>query len=164
MGRLNARRDVALFLQGLGVLCVCVALSPSARAQRGCAPPPYDPLVAVATPEAALSMDGWAIRALRRDRKGKTCPAQQEVVDVLLVRWLQAHPDIRVAFNGTETDWMLRTEGAFLLRIKAEAWAAHVGRRAWFPRSWGRHPEDAALDRRRRQFVAETGERWGRKS
>ena len=54
-------------------------------------------------------------------------------MDVLLVRWLQAHPDIRVAFNGTETEWMLRTEGAFLLRIKAEAWAAHVGARRGFP-------------------------------
>ena len=157
-------RHLAWSRKGVVVFCVAAAVSLNARAQGRCDPPPYDPLVAVSTAEAALSMDDWAIRALRRDRKGKTCPEQQEVVDVLLVRWLQAHPDIRVAFNGTETDWMLRTEGAFLLRIKAEAWAAHVGRRPWFPRSWGRHPEDAALDRRRRQFVAETGERWGRKS
>ena len=120
-------------------------------------------MVAVASAADALAMDRWAIRALRRDRRGRTCPSRQEAVDVLLVRWLQAHPDIQVAFNGTETEWMLRTEGAFLLRIKAEAWAAHVGRRSWFRRSWGRRPTDAKAASRRRDFVRDTGESWGGK-
>ena len=134
----------------------------SASAHSGpCDPPPYDPLAEVASAEDALSMDRWAIRALRRDRKGKTCAEWQETVDILIVRWLQAHPEIVVAFNGTETEWMFRTEGAFLRRIKAEAWAAHVGRRAWFRRSWGRHPEDGAALRRKRDFVATVGDNWG---
>lgn len=118
---------------------------------------------ALASAEDALAMDRWAIRALRRDRKGKTCAEQQEVVDVLIVRWLQAHPDIHVSFNGTEVEWLLRSDGAFLQRIKAEAWATHVGRRAWFRRSWGRHPECTKSELRRRAFVAEVGEHWGRK-
>ena len=134
-----------------------------AFAKGPCDPPPFDPMVSVATAQEALAMDRWAIRTLRRDRRGRTCPSQQEAVDVLLVRWLQAHPDIKVAFNGTETEWMLRTEGAFLLRIKAEAWAAHVGRRTWFRRSWGRRPSDAKSASRRRDFVRATGESWGRK-
>ena len=144
------------------LLCLFGGVQASALAHGPCDAPPFDPLVVVASAEDALAMDRWAIRALRRDRKGKTCAAQQEAVDVLLVRWLQAHPDIRVSFNGTEVEWLLKTDGAFLQRIKAEAWAAHVGRRAWFPRSWGRHPDCAKSERRRRAFVADVGTHWGR--
>ncbi len=126
-----------------------------------CDEPPYDPLVIVASPEAALEMDRWAIRALRRDFHGRTCPDQQEVVDVLLVRWLQAHPEIHIELNGTETGWLMSMEGAFLLRLKAEAWAECKGRRRLFPRSWGRHPEDRSKGNKRDDFVSRVGDRWG---
>jgi len=126
-----------------------------------CDAPPYDPLVEVGSPEAALEMDRWAVRALRRDFRGRTCADVQEAVDILIVRWLQAHPEIHIELNGTETEWLMRTEGAFLLRIKAEAWTECKGRRTWFPRSWGRHPEDRGSRARREAFLRRAGERWG---
>lgn len=128
-----------------------------------CDAPPYDPLVEVASPDMALSMDRWALQALRRDLRGRTCEDVQEVVDILIVRWLQAHPEIHIELNGTETEWLMRTEGAFLLRVKAEAWAEIKGRRSWFPRSWGRQPDNRAAQMRRKAFVQRAGERWGGK-
>ncbi len=126
-----------------------------------CDAPPYDPLVEVTSAEAAMQMDRWAIRTLRRDYRGQTCDEVQEVVDILLVRWLQAHPEIYIDLNGTETEWLMRTEGAFLLRIKAEALAECKGRRRWFPRSWGRHQDDPSSQAKREDFVRRAGERWG---
>ena len=128
-----------------------------------CDAPPYDPLIEVASSDMALSMDRWARNALRRDFRGRTCEDVQEVVDILIVRWLQAHPDIHIDFNGTETEWLMRTEGAFLLRVKAEAWAEIKGRRSWFPRSWGRQRDNRAAQMRRKAFVQRAGERWGTK-
>lgn len=126
-----------------------------------CDQPPYDPMVVVASPEAALGMDRWATRALRRDFHGRTCADHQEVVDILLVRWLQAHPEIHVELNGTETERLMNTEGAFLLRVKAEAWAECKGRRALFPRSWGRHPKARQQRSKRDAFVRRASEKWG---
>ena len=47
------------------------------RAGGPCDPPPFDPLSPVATAEAAVEMDSWAIRALRRDVRGRTCTEVQ---------------------------------------------------------------------------------------
>ena len=76
---------------------------------------------------------------------------QQEVVDVLLVRWLQAHPDIRW-LSMAETEWMLRTDGAFYLRIKAEAGRpmledehGSAGRGDAGPLTPKRHPDGVTL-------------------
>ena len=146
----------------LGLLLWVAFLSvDGARAGGPCDAPPYDPLVEVTSAEAAMQMDRWAILALRRDYRGRTCDEVQEVVDILLVRWLQAHPEIHIDLNGTETEWLMRTEGVFLLRIKAEALAECKGRRRWFPRSWGRHPDDRTSQAKREDFVRRTGERWG---
>ena len=146
------------------VLCCVGPGSPLVAGAMGpwpCEEPPYDPMVVVASPEAALEMDRWAVRALRRDLHGRTCADQQEVVDILLVRWLQAHPEIHIELNGVETGWLMDTDGAFLLRLKAEAWAECKGRRAWFPRAWGRHPEDRQKGSKRDAFVRRAGEKWG---
>ncbi len=146
------------------VLLRVVVWSPLVAGAMGpwpCDAPPYDPMVEVASPEAALEMDRWAVRALRRDLHGRTCADQQEVVDILLVRWLQAHPEIHIELNGAETGWLMNTEGAFLLRLKAEAWAECKGRRAWFPRSWGRLSEDRQRRNKRDAFVRRAGEKWG---
>ena len=151
---------VLLTLLFCGAFCSIWAASPIRHWP--CDEPPYDPMVAVASPEAALGMDRWAVRALRRDLRGRTCGAQQEVVDILLVRWLQAHPEIHVELNAVETGWLMNTDGAFLLRLKAEAWAECKGRRAWFPRSWGRHPQDREKGGGKRDaFVRRVGEKWG---
>ena len=81
--------------------------------------PPFDPLQPVATVEAAFEMDSWARKALRRDVKGKTCQEVQEAVDVLLVRWLQAHPDIVIAFEGREAQGWLQNPEEFMEHVKA---------------------------------------------
>jgi hypothetical protein len=133
----------------------------SVQAGGPCDAPPYDPLEEVTSAEAAMQMDHWAMRALRRDYRGRTCDEVQEVVDILIVRWLQAHPEIQIDLNGTEADWLMRTEGALLLRIKAEALAECKGRRRWFPRSWGGHPDDRSSQVRREDFVRRAGEGWG---
>ena len=143
------------------LLLVAFLSADGVKAGGPCDTPPYDPLVVVTSAEAAMEMDRWALRALRRDHRGRTCDEVQEVVDILLVRWLQAHPEIHIDLNGTETEWLMRTEGAFLLRIKAEALAECKGRRRWFPRSWGRHPEDGPSQAKREDFVRRAGERWG---
>ena len=140
---------------------VGLTLAFSAQGGGPCDAPPYDPLVPVATQEDARAMDRWARRALRRDFKGRTCPAVQEAVDVLLVRWLQAHPDIHVEFNGTEADILLGDGDAFLRRLKAEVWAERKGRRTWFPKRWGRKPDEGRAQVERKAFVRETMDRWG---
>jgi len=155
------RRACLSVLLALGLACEAGPILPQGTGP--CDAPPYDPLVEVASPDMALSMDRWALRALRRDFRGRTCEDVQEVVDILIVRWLQAHPDIHIELNGTETEWLMRTEGAFLLRVKAEAWAEIKGRRSWFPRSWGRQQDDRAAQARRKAFVQRAGERWGGK-
>ena len=66
-----------------------------------------------------------------------------------------------IELNGTETGWLMSMEGAFLLRLKAEAWAECKGRRRLFPRSWGRHPEDRSKGNKRDDFVSRVGDRWG---
>ena len=73
-----------------------------------CDPPPFDPLVPVSSVEQVRKMDRWAVKALRRDVRGRTCPGVREVVDILLVRWLQAHPDIHIAFDGAEAQDLLQ--------------------------------------------------------
>jgi hypothetical protein len=94
-------------------------------------------------------MDRWAEKALRREVHGRTCDEIQEVVDILLVRWLQAHPDIRVAFEGKEASGWMDAPDEFLCHIKAEAWAEFKGQRRCFPRGWGKaEPTRGALDRR----------------
>ncbi|MDA9864102.1 hypothetical protein N9C70_03440 [Flavobacteriales bacterium] len=118
-----------------------------------CDMPPYDPLQPVATPEAALEMDRWARKALRRDAKGKTCYKVQEVVDVLLVRWLQAHPDIVIAFDGSDADEWLQHPAEFMHHVKAEAWAEVKGRRSMFPRRWGKTPNHPRASKRRERFI-----------
>lgn len=147
------------------IVLLCIgAWSPLSSGSMGpwpCDQPPYDPMVVVASPEAALAMDRWAVRALRRDLRGRTCVDQQEVVDILLVRWLQAHPEIQIELNGTETESLMNIEGAFLLRLKAEAWAECKGRRALFPRSWGSRSEDRQQGSKRDAFVRRVGEKWG---
>jgi len=153
-------RACLLFLLALGFAGEAGAILPQGTGP--CDAPPYDPLVEVASPDMALSMDRWALRALRRDFRGRTCEDVQEVVDILIVRWLQAHPHIHIELNGTETEWLMRTEGAFLLRVKAEAWAEIKGRRSVFPRSW-RRPDNRAAQMRREAFVQRAGERWGGK-
>ena len=139
----------------------CLLWATSCNWHWPCDDPPYDPMVEVSSPEAALAMDSWAVRALRRDFHGRTCKEQQEVIDILIVRWLQAHPEIHVEFNGFEADWLMSREGAFLLRIKAEALAECKGRRVLFPRSWGRHPENQSNGLKRDAFIRRVGERWG---
>lgn len=148
-------------LLALGLAVEAEAILPQGTGP--CDAPPYDPLLELASPDMALSMDRWALKALRRDFRGRTCEDVQEVVDILIVRWLQAHPDIHIELNGTETEWLMRTEGAFLLRVKAEAWAEIKGRRNWFPRSWGCQPDNRASQMRRKAFVQRAGERWGTK-
>lgn len=153
-----------VFLSALMVLGLfCEASQTLPHGTGPCDAPPFDPLVEVASPEIAVSMDRWALRALRRDFRGRTCRDVQEVVDILIVRWLQAHPDIHIELNGTETEWLMRTEGAFLLRLKAEAWAECKGRRNWFPRSWGGEADNREANMRRKAFVQRAGERWGGK-
>ncbi len=128
-----------------------LALSWQGMALEGgpCKPPPFDPLQSVASAEVARAMDGWAIKALRRDIKGRTCAELQELTDVLLVRWLQAHPDIRIDFEGREANRALGDSEAFLLLLKAEAWAQVKAIRKWFPRSWGQaDPDERAMERR----------------
>ena len=125
-------RSMQLGLAIFQCLTFCVQL----QASGPCDPPPYDPLVPLRTAEEALEMNHWARKALRRDVKGKTCTEQQETVDVLLVRWLQAHPDIHIAFQGVEAARWLERPDEFLLRLKAKAWTEIQGRRRWFPRSW----------------------------
>lgn len=131
------------------------------RASGPCDAPPFDPMAEVASSDEALLMDQWAKRALRRDKKGRTCADIQEVVDILIVRWLQAHPEIHVALNGTETAWLTGKEGAFLLRIKSEAWAAFKARRRLFRPCWGRDPESDRSQAKQRDFVSKTGLNWG---
>ena len=155
------RRAVLSFLLAFGLVGETGAILPQGTGP--CDAPPYDPLVEVASPDMALSMDRWALKALRRDYRGRTCEDVQEVVDILIVRWLQAHPDIHIELNGTETEWLMRTEGAFLLRVKAEAWAEIKGLRSWLPRSWGRQLDNRAAQKRRKAFVQRAGERWGGK-
>lgn len=155
------RRAVLSFLLAFGLAGETGAILPQGTGP--CDAPPYDPLVEVASSDMALSMDRWALKALRRDYRGRTCEDVQEVVDILIVRWLQAHPDIHIELNGTETEWLMRNEGAFLLRVKAEAWAEIKGRRSWFPRSWGRQLDNRAAQLRRKAFVQRAGERWGTK-
>lgn len=136
-----------------GVLVAVALLSGSVRASGPCDFPPFDPLTPIASAVEARAMDGWAIKALRRDMRGKTCGDIQEVVDVLLVRWLQAHPDIAVAFEGEQASRLLSDPGAFMVTLKAEAWTEIKGRRKWCPRSWGPGGTDAnprAMERRTR--------------
>ena len=146
---------------GLILTLVSAVHGPVVLASGPCKSPPFDPMMEVATAEMALSMDAWGKKALRRDKRGKTCADIQEVVDILLVRWLQAHPEIHVKLNGTETEWLLSKDGAFLLRIKSEAWAACRARRRWFRPSWGRRPSCSRAEAKRRDFVRDTGGCWG---
>jgi len=147
----------------LATACMFLFFQPLSACISGpCDPPPYDPLVPVESGEAALAMDAWARKALRRDLRGGTCPEQQEVVDILLVRWLQAHPEIIIAFEQEESADLLAVPSDFLNRLKAEAWAALKGRRGLFPRAWGR-PQNGAGSKviiRKEGFVARTLERF----
>lgn len=154
--RRQARGCLAALMTG-----ACLMATDVVRGGGPCDAPPYDPLVPVETQDDARAMDRWVRRALRRDFKGRTCPAVQEAVDVLLVRWLQAHPDIHVEFNGTEADFLLGEGDAFLRRLKAEAWAACKGRRGWFPKRWGRKPDEARSTLERKAFVQEAMDHWG---
>ncbi len=129
------------------------------RAGGPCDPPPFDPLSPVATAEAAVEMDSWAIRALRRDVRGRTCTEVQEVVDILLVRWLQAHPNIVIAFEGAKERRWLGDSAEFMHHLKAEAWAEVKAQRTWFPRRWGKKPASPEAQRRRAAFVSRTLER-----
>ena len=125
-----------------------------------CDPPPYDPLVPVSTAEAAVSMDAWASKALRRDVRGRTCEAQREVVNILLVRWLQAHPEIVISFEGEEAAEWLSESDEFLIRVKAEAWAELKALRRWFPRAWrGDSAKASKVWARRVAFVQRTADR-----
>lgn len=151
---------------GLGAVLAawgCMAFF-SSEASGPCDPPPYDPLVPVSTAEAAMEMDAWAFKALRRDVRGGTCEEQREVVDILLVRWLQAHPDIVISFEGEEAAEWLSESGEFLVRVKAEAWAELKGMRPWFPRAWGKASSEASPKAmlRREAFVQRTVERLGK--
>jgi len=147
---------------GLALLISLMAAHPLTSLGSGpCDPPPFDPLVEVASADEALAMDRWARKALRRDLKGKTCSEVQEVVDILVIRWLQAHPEIHVDLNGTETQWLMQNEGAFLLRIKAEAWAACIERRRFFRPKWARKSDSHGSALQRRNFVESTGSKWG---
>ena len=133
------------------VLTVALISMGFVRASGPCDVPPFDPLQPVASAEAALEMDAWARKALRRDVKGNTCPEVQEAVDVLLVRWLQAHPDIVIAFEGREAEAWLQNPAEFMDHVKAEAWSAVKGRRQVLPRRWGKSPcHHRAADRRER--------------
>lgn len=139
------------------VLCVAVCIcSFSLRAHGPCDPPPYSPLEPVASGQAALDMDRWAVKTLRRDIKGRTCADVQELVDILLVRWLQAHPEITIALEGKKANALLQRPDQFLHRLKAEAWVASKGRRNWFPRRWGRKPHDPVAEVRRLALLEET--------
>jgi len=124
-----------------------------------CDPPPFDPLVPVSSVEQVRRMDRWAVKALRRDVRGRTCPGVREVVDILLVRWLQAHPDIHIAFDGAEAQDLLQSSDRFLRRIKAEAWAETKGRRGCFPRSWGGEDVSVRSLERRAALVERTLDR-----
>lgn len=140
------------------LMLALLALSWSGLAFGGgpCKPPPFDPLQSVASAEVARAMDGWAIKALRRDIKGRTCAELQELTDVLLVRWLQAHPDIRIDFEGREANRALGDPEAFMVLLKAEAWAQVKAIRKWFPRSWGQSDPDERATERRTVFVERT--------
>lgn len=116
-----------------------------------CDMPPYDPMLPVSSAEQARSMDRWAMKALRRDVRGRTCEEVREVVDILLVRWLQAHPDMIVAFGGQEAEAWMGDARVFLARIKAEALTVAKGQRPWWPRRWGKpDPGERVLLRRLR--------------
>lgn len=143
------------------MMAFCLALGVNLMASGPCDPPPFDPLVPLRTAEQALEMDAWARKALRRDVKGKTCPEQQEVVNVLLVRWLQAHPEIHIAFQGVDAAGWLDRPDEFLLRLKTSAWTELQGRRSWFPRSWGGPVEDLSLKsaERKEAYAAKTLDR-----
>ena len=117
---LHGNRIVPLTCEGWWMVPVLLALGlaggTGAILPQGTGPcdaPPYDPLVEVASADMALSMDRWALRALRRDLRGRTCEDVQEVVDILIVRWLQAHPEIHIELNGTETEWLMRHRRGF---------------------------------------------------
>ena len=142
-------------------LAVWVLMASSSSSASGpCDPPPYDPLVPVSTAEAALSMDAWASKALRRDVRGGTCEAQREVVNILLVRWLQAHPEIVISFEGEEAAEWLSESDEFLIRVKAEAWAELKALRRWFPRAWRKDSAEAfKAGARREAFVQRTADR-----
>ena len=120
-----------------------------------CDPPPYDPLVPVSTAEAAVSMDAWASKALRKDVRGRTCEAQREVVNILLVRWLQAHPEIVISFEGEEAAEWLSESDEFLIRVKAEAWAELKALRRWFPRAWRKDSAEASQAWTRREAMVQ---------
>lgn len=153
------RRGAALLGSARRVVLLCGALYFSqflVHAHGPCDPPPYSPLEPVATAQAALDMDRWAVKALRRDIKGRTCADVQELVDILLVRWLQAHPEITIALEGKKANALLQRPDQFLQRLKAEAWVASKGRRKWFPRRWGRKPHDPAAAARRLDLLEET--------
>lgn len=126
-----------------------------------CSPPPYDALVELASAQAALDMDAWAKKTLRRDFRGRTCPVHQEAIDVLLVRWLQAHPVILVDIEQREMNEM--QPDAFLVRIKAEAFAEWKGIRDFFPRRWGKQPDDPTSAERRMRCLRRLERRWGKK-
>lgn len=147
----------------IALLCGAVYISDIyALAHGPCDPPPYSPLEPVTSAQAALDMDRWAVRTLRRDIKGRTCADVQELVDILLVRWLQAHPDITIALEGKKANALLQRPDQFLDRMKAEAWVASKGRRNWFPRRWGRKPHDPAAEARRLALLEETLEALNR--
>lgn len=131
----------------------------TAMAGGPCDPPPFDPLIPVSSVEQVRRMDRWALKALRREVRGRTCPDVQEVVDILLVRWLQAHPDINIAFDGVEAQELLQASDQFLRRIKAEAWAETKGQRGCLPRSWGRDVASVRSSERRAALVSRTLER-----
>lgn len=141
--------------QVLAVVCVLCSVG-MAAASGPCDMPPYDPLQPVATAEAALEMDHWARKALRRDVKGKTCQGVQEVVDVLLIRWLQAHPDIVIDFEGRDAEAWLQNPVEFMHQVKAEAWVEVKGRRRMFPRRWGNAPVDPRAAERRKRLLDRT--------
>lgn len=127
-----------------------------AQAKGPCTPPPYDPLVEVSSALQARSMDGWARKALRRDVRGRTCEEVREVVDILIIRWLQAHPDIVVAFDTDQQADLLADSRAFLARIKAEAWVHSKGARGLLPRCWGRDGCSERCTARRQSKVERT--------
>ena len=128
----------------------------SAQAKGPCTPPPYDPLVEVSSALQARSMDDWARKALRRDVRGRTCEAVREAVDILIIRWLQAHPDIVVAFDTRKQADLLTDSQAFLARIKAEAWVHSKGTRVLLPRCWGRDGCSGRCAARRQSKVERT--------
>lgn len=128
-------------------MLVCVV--DGAAGKGPCDAPPYDPMLPVSSAEQARNMDGWALKALRRDARGGTCEEIREVVDILIVRWLQAHPDLIVAFEGEEAVSWLEDPEVFLARIKTEALVIAKGRRALLPRGWGRSAPGAGALRRR---------------